>query len=176
MLSIGIGHYLEIFTQILGGFASVTATAATLYPTATLVDSDGKPTGQTLPNSAPDHFAFSGVLQSGAFANVVWRGGLKATKGRQHFIWEIDGEEGSIRLSSDSSAFLHITDPQLYVNGELVEVESNGPPVIGNLQAGWEEFAKGSSGTHATLDDAVRLHRLLDAISVSAKEGKRVDL
>jgi hypothetical protein len=65
-------------------------------------------------------------------------------------------------------------DPKVYLNGEPVEIEQGG--IVANLSAGWAEFAKGESGKYATLEDAVRNRRLLDAISRSGKEGRTVDL
>lgn len=176
MLEIAVGHQMGVFTYLLGDFESVSATITTKYPTATLYD-DGKPTDKTITVTVPDHVAFTGVLKSGAVSSVTWRGGLKSTTGRKQFIWEIDGEEGSIRLESDSvgGAFLHIRDPQLYLNGQLVEVQNAAGPAD-NLATAWAEFAKGEQGQYPTIDDAVKNQRLLDAISKSAKEGKTVYL
>ncbi|KAK0489413.1 hypothetical protein IW261DRAFT_1557900 [Armillaria novae-zelandiae] len=79
---------------------------------------------------------------------------------------EIDGEEGTIRLTDDqmSAGFVHIRDSKLYWNGELVEAVSTG--LMRNLAAGWAEFAKGKEG-HATIDDAVKMHQVIDAITLS---------
>jgi hypothetical protein len=48
--------------------------------------------------------------------------------------------------------------------------------LVENLSAGWAEFAKGESGEYATLEDAARNRRLLDAMARSGKEGRTVDL
>jgi len=177
VLEIAVGHQLGMVTYLLGDFASVSATAAIHYPTATIIDSEHKPTGKTVTASAPDQIAFTGMFKSGAVSSMSWRGGLKSTPGRKQFIWEIDGEEGSIRLESDSvgAAFMHIRDPDVYLNGELVEVQkAPGPADI--LAAAWMEYAKGDQGNYTTIEDAVRIHRVLDAINRSAKEGKTIQL
>ncbi|KAK7462949.1 hypothetical protein VKT23_007530 [Stygiomarasmius scandens] len=183
MLDIIIGHQLGPLTHILGSFRSVSATSAMLYPTSTLVSADGTPTGKTVQNHAKDHYAFNGILSSGVFINVVWRGGYKSTPGRHQHIWEIDGEEGSIRVTSDEPAggFFHVRYPELYLNGEPVELERNGKTdpsggMLGNVGAAWEEFAKGEEGSYPTIEDAVQLHRLLDAIQLSGETGRRIDL
>ncbi|KAF5368996.1 hypothetical protein D9758_002840 [Tetrapyrgos nigripes] len=177
MLDIVIGQQLGPITHVLGDFKSVSATSTILYPTSTLVGSDGQPTGETVSNKAPDHVAFSGILRdSGAFVNVIWRGGYKSSPGRQQFIWEIDGEEGSIRVTEDgvAASYIHLHDPKVYLNGELVEFEKS---MYGNIGAAWNEFAKGKGkGVYPTIEDAVKLRQLLDAIQLSGETGKRVEL
>jgi predicted dehydrogenase len=177
MLDIAIGHQLSIVTYLLGDFASVSATAATHYETAMLLDRERKPTGRTVPVTAADQVAFTGILKSGVVSSISWRGGLKSTPGRRQFIWEIDGEDGSIRLEGDAlaSAFIHVREQELYLNGERVEVQKISG-AADNLASAWAEFAKGDKGNYATMDDAVRVHRLLDAISSSYKEGQTVHL
>lgn len=177
MLDIAIGHQMDVFTHILGSFASVSSTSTIIYPTSTIVDGAGTAVEQNAQVTAPDHVAFTGLLKSGALASITYRGGYSSTPGRKQFLWEIDGEEGSIRLESDSiaGAFIQVRDPKVYLNGEVVTVDNEGG-FVGNLKAAWEEFAKGDQGNYATLDDAVRNRRLLAAVDRSAKEGKRISL
>ncbi|KAF8064998.1 oxidoreductase [Lyophyllum atratum] len=170
LLSIAVGHQTDIITHLLGDFASVSATSTIMYPSTTIVSASGTPIETDVPVRTPDHIAFMGVLRSGALANVTWRSGHKSTPGRRQFLWEIEGEEGSIRLEGESS-FIGVRDPGLWVNGEKVEVEGEGA-----VKVEWEEFARGEEGGYATLEDAVKNKRLLDAIDRSAREGKRVSL
>ncbi len=53
-------------------------------------------------------------------------------------------------------------------------MESTGLP--GMLAANWEEFAKGAEGTHATIEDALKVHEILDAINLSIRERRQIDL
>jgi predicted dehydrogenase len=177
LLQLVVGHQLSIITYLLGEFSSVSATAATHYPTATLLDRDRKPTSKTFSGAAPDQIAFTGIFKSGAVSSISCRGGIKSTPGRSQFIWEIDGEEGSIRLEGDSVAagIIHIYQPKVYLNGELVEVQST-TGMTDNLTAAWGEYAKGDEGDYPTLEDAVRLHRTLDAITRSAEEGRTIQV
>ena len=138
-----------------------------------MFDDNGNPTGKTIESLFPDQFTYSGTLKSGVLASGIWRSGYSSTPGRVNLIWVIDGEEGSIKVESDSSS-LNIQDPKLYLNGELVDVPETG--LFGYLGAAWEEFANGNKGTYATIEDAVKLHKLIDALRLSAKEGRRVDL
>lgn len=95
--------------------------------------------------------------------------------GRRQFIWEIDGDEGTIRLESNHilGALSSIIEPDLYLNGEKVEFEIPGNAALSCVGA-WKEFSEGTSGDYATIEDAVKHHRLIDAIEESAKEEKRV--
>lgn len=177
MLSIAIGHQMDAFTYLLGDFSSVSATATTLYKTGALVDASGNITDKTVAVTGWDQVAFTGLLKSGGVSSVTWRSGLSSTKGRKQFIWEIDGEEGSIRLEDEApgSAFIQIRDPKLYLDGELVKVQNATSPA-NILTTAWAEYAKGEKGTYATIEDAVKNHRLLDAIIRSVNEGKTIKL
>lgn len=174
MLDIVLGHQLDMFTQLLGGFTSISATSAVIYPTTTVVDASGTPIETDVPVTAPDHIAFTGVLRSGAVTSIMCRSGYKSMSGRKQFVWEIDGEEGVIRMEGDH-AFANIVDPVLWVNGERVEVQG-GEPFVGCLKAQWEKFAKDETGGYATLEDAVKNRKLLEEISRSAREGRRIYL
>uniref|UniRef100_A0A0W0F8F4 Gfo/Idh/MocA-like oxidoreductase C-terminal domain-containing protein n=1 Tax=Moniliophthora roreri TaxID=221103 RepID=A0A0W0F8F4_MONRR len=90
-------------------------------------------------------------------------------------VWTIDGEKGNITLESDLP-LLHIVAPRLFLNGEQILIEEDGS-MIANVGRAWEEFAKGEGkGDYPNFEDALRLRRLLDAISKSSTEGRRVDL
>ncbi|KAF8965736.1 NAD-binding Rossmann fold oxidoreductase [Flammula alnicola] len=175
-LSIAAGHQLDPFTFVLGDFSTINATAATIYPTTTVIGADGKPTGETLPSTTPDHYSISGQLRSGALATIIWRTGYPTTKGRRVLLWEIDGETGSIRIESDSSAFMNIQNPTVYLNGEKVEVEAAETGLFGILGAAWDSYANGEEVQYATIDDAVKNQRILDAIERSLVEGKTIVL
>ncbi|KAJ7740440.1 NAD-binding Rossmann fold oxidoreductase [Mycena maculata] len=178
ILDIALGHELDIVTHILGDFASVSATCATIYPTATIFSATSDET-RTAPVTAADHVAFSGLLKSGAVASVTWRGGYTSTPGRTQFLWTIDGEDGSIRVEEDAinGAFIHIRDPKLFLNGERVPTDENWGGFSGNIRAAWAEFADGGQDTkYATIEDAVKLKTLLQAIDLSARDGVRVGL
>ncbi|KAF9555727.1 NAD(P)-binding protein [Agrocybe pediades] len=176
-LSIPIFHQLDQVTHVLGHFASVTATDATLYPTGQVVDTQNKPTGKIVQSETPDHFAITGFLETGVLVNIFWRGGYSSAEGtgRRQFVWEIDGEEGTIRLESNkpTGSFTGMYEPDLYLNGQKVEVEGD---VVESVKIAWKQFATGEKGDYATIDDAVKNHELIDAIELSAREGRRVIL
>jgi predicted dehydrogenase len=176
LLSIIGGHIISCFTRVLGEFSSVTATTATLVPLAELIDTTGKRTGRTEAHTGADQVAFSGILQSGIVASVHCRAGVSSKPGAGHFLWIINGDEGSIKLENDSpmGSFISMQVPQIYVDGELVAV---GPDDgLDNVGRVWAEFAKGDEGKYPRFEDAVKLHELLDAIEESARLGRTVKL
>ena len=170
------GPQLDPFTFTLGYFTTVNATAATLYPTATIIDRDENPTGETLPATTPDHYTISGILESGAIATIIWRTAYSSTPGRRHLLWEIDGEDGSIRIESDTSSYLNIDNPTVYLNGKKIDVEGADGNVLDILGNAWEAYAAGHAGAYATIDDAVKVHRFVDAVEKSLEEGKPIYL
>lgn len=177
-MDIAVGHFLSGFTAVFGDFASVSATLATLFPTAQLVDEQLKPLGETVRRTSEDQVAFTGVLTSGAVVSFHFRAGLSAgTPGRVPFVWIVDGEKGTVKVEGPSS-FYHVVHPEtVLVNGERWTTEEELVDYTGNVAAAWQEIAKGSGeGKYATFEDAVRVHKVVDAIRRSAKEGVRVDL
>ena len=175
-LNIAAGHQLDPLTLVLGEFSTINATATTVYPEVTLVDADKNPTGEILPSTTPDHYAITGVLKSGALASIIWRVGYKSTPGRRQLLWEIDGEDGSIRVESDTTSFMNLANPTVYLNGEKVEIAGGEGGAIEILGASWEAYASGEEAQYATIDDAVKNHRILDAVQRSLSEGKTITL
>ncbi|KZP11629.1 NAD(P)-binding protein [Athelia psychrophila] len=167
LLDLGVGHVFDTVTYLLGDLATVSATTAQHYPIVSVMDDEQKPTGKTI--------AFNGLFKSGAISSAIFRAGFPATQGRKHFLWEIDGEAGSIRMESDelASPFVNIQDPKVYLNGELVEFEPVTSPAT-NLTGAWEAFAKGEA--YPTLEDALKIRRLLEGVTQSAQEGRVVNL
>ncbi|KAJ3502038.1 hypothetical protein NLJ89_g9068 [Agrocybe chaxingu] len=179
-LDIPIGHQLDTLTYLLGDFTSLVAIDSKQYPTGAFVDDTFKPTGKTFPSEIPDHFAISGILSSGVIANLFYRGGNASgpETGRRQYLWEIDGEEGSIRLESDhiQGAAPSIIEPKLFLNGKEVAVEgAEKAGALDSAATAWKEFAHGE-GNYATIEDALKNKKLLNAIETSAREGKRVTL
>lgn len=170
------GHFLTGLVQVLGDIASVSATFATLYPDAEIINDNNEPIGKTQ-RTGEDQIAFSATLKSGAILSFHFRGGLSATKpGRVPFEWIIDGEEGTIKVESDSS-FYHIAHPKnVYIKGEKWEPGETLVDLTGNLGSAWTEIAKGEQGNYTSFGDAVKIHRVIDAIRRSAREGVRINI
>ncbi|KAK7676295.1 hypothetical protein QCA50_020749 [Cerrena zonata] len=186
-LSIAVGHLLVAVTDILGDLREVTGAGSINYPTAILVDAEGKPTGGTLHNPPHDQVAISGILSGkpyaeGAFINIHCRAGLRSKdKGRTLFRWVIDGEDGTIELVHREQdgvlgCFISMTEKTVLLNGDEVLVEETELDKLGNTAKAWDEFSKGEQGKYTTIDDAMRIHRVLDATLTSIKKGRKVYL
>jgi predicted dehydrogenase len=174
MLHIMVGHLLDPFLKTFGDVASLTATQTVAFPTAAVCDSNGVETGATVPVSSPDQLSFSLLTKTNVLCSFHYRAGLPMTEGRTNFLWLIDGTNGTIRLEGDGRAgsFLNIVDPVLSVNGQRVEVTTD---PLGKVGRSWTEFARDSSeANYATADDAVRVHRVIEAILKSAEKNTPV--
>ncbi|KAK2463331.1 hypothetical protein APHAL10511_004642 [Amanita phalloides] len=176
--TIYLGHLLDAFTQALGDFEYVNTTAEVLYPVSKVVRGNAtegvEDSGRTIQSTLPDHVAVTGKLKSGAVASIILRVGLKTTEGRRQFLWEIDGEEGSIRVEGPN--FMTFGDCNVYLNGKLVQELQEGSVMVKGVTAAWIEFAKGEEGDYPTLDDAVKVRHLIESIERSAIEGRRVHI
>jgi predicted dehydrogenase len=161
-------HQMEPFTYLLGDWTSVTATTSTQWPVATLI-----PSGRKKENRIPDHYAFSGILASGAHASCSYRAGYPA-QGRRQLLWEIDGTNGILRFEIEMSCFMVAEKGRLFLNNKEIQIDGDYNNVSSMARL-WEEFAK-PDGKYTTLADGVRLKALGDAILTSAREGRRIDL
>ncbi|KAG9223629.1 hypothetical protein CCMSSC00406_0008512 [Pleurotus cornucopiae] len=207
LLEIMVGHQLDTFTHTLGDFRSVSVTSATMYPTSTVLPSSSHHSSEndeaprTLHVSTADHVAISGMLSSGAIVSIICRGGYAETSGRQRLLWEIDCEDGSIRLEGNGPGFeeplIRMRGPSLYLNGEKVEVErpkektggiddgseAELSDLLRNEVVGWLEYAKEKrgevekgKGKFVRIAEAVKNRKLIKAIKESARNGLRVYL
>ncbi|PPR00021.1 hypothetical protein CVT24_009028 [Panaeolus cyanescens] len=181
IIAIGAGHLVDIFSHVLGGFTSVTAFASQQYPTHHPIDAQGKPTGESFPSEQPDHYTFSGPLPNGGHGTFILRVGPKSQPGQKKMQWEIEGENGFIRVEIEEllGAYPNVTHPDLYLNGKKVEVEGTRPGYddVSIYTHLWEEYAKGpGQGKYATTDDAVRARRIVDAVERSVAEGRTIVL
>jgi predicted dehydrogenase len=169
---------------VLGEFTEVTATSRNLLPTYR-----DTTTAQVITKNTGDHFAVTGVLESGALANVHFRGGVsRATD----FRWEINGTDGDLVVTSHGTS--------LWVHGltlagrRAAENEFAALPVPASYERRVPQFVGRSTETayniayaYAQLrdditegtnvipdfDHAVRRHRMIDAVERAAETGQR---
>ena len=71
---------------------------------------------------------------------------------------------------------MNLANPTVYLNGEKVEIAGVEGGAIEILGAAWEAYAGGEEAQYATIDDAVKNHRILDAVQRSLSEGKTTTL
>src|SRR2546422_9178326 len=94
VLTIAVGHSLDILNYVLGEFANLSAVSALRRPLITIEE-----TGEQIVKTAPDQIAVIGTLTSGAAASVHVR---EAVAGGVGFLWEINGTDGTLRITADA--------------------------------------------------------------------------
>lgn len=185
ILSAALAHFLEIFIQVLGPFARISANGTTRYPVSTIVDNlTGEPTGKSVPSVFPDHITITGVLkESGAWVTIVLRFSQPSVSGRTQLDWQIDGEDGVIKVEDNRPMGANISahDPEsISLNGERLpwntdvdgEAFESPTPFLRNT---WLEFLKGKEGGGNYLDihDAVKFKEFIEAIETSLFDSGR---
>src|SRR5205809_2250718 len=95
VLTIAVGHSLDILSHVLGEFGELSAVSDLRRPVITI---DG--TGEQIVKTAADQIAVIGTLLSGATASIHVR---EAVAGGTGFLWEINGTDGTLRISADEA-------------------------------------------------------------------------
>jgi predicted dehydrogenase len=184
LLTIAIGHSLDILNYVLGEFANLSAVADLRRPLITIEE-----TGQQIVKTAADQIAVIGTLTSGATASIHVR---EAVAGGTGFLWEINGTNGTLRITAAAA------QPQIYpltvagAHGRNEPAELAVPaaltqkwPALTSLEGtpaynvgrAYAAFAADiANGTHTVPDfaDAVRRHEVIAAIQRAAATGERV--
>ncbi|MFL5798219.1 MAG: Gfo/Idh/MocA family protein [Actinomycetota bacterium] len=184
VLTIAVGHSLDILTFVLGEFAELSAVSDLRRPIITI-----EGTGEEIVKTAPDQVAVIGTLASGATASLHIR---EAVAGGTGFLWEINGTDGTLRITAAEA------QPQIFpltvwgARGPNEPVELAAPaaltqrwPALTGLEGApafnvgrtYAAFAADmDNGTHTVPDfaDAVRRHEVIAAIERSAASGDRV--
>jgi predicted dehydrogenase len=184
LLTVAVGHSLDTLSNVLGEFADLAAVSDLRRPLIRIEE-----TGEQMVKTAADQIAVIGTLTSGATASVHIR---EAVAGGTGFLWEINGTDGTLRVTADAPfpGIFPLTvagargshEPAaLAVPAALAQKW----PALSNLQGApafnvgrtYAAFAADiDDGTHTAPDfaDAVRRHELIAAIERSAASGERV--
>src|SRR5437773_6880438 len=184
LLTIPVGHSLDILNYVLGEFADLSAVSDLRRPHITIEE-----TGERIVKTAADQIAVIGTLSSGATASVHVR---EAVAGGIGFLWEINGSAGTLRITADAAypEIVPLTVAGAHGRSELSELAvpaaltQKWPALAGlegapayNVGRAYAAFAADiENGTHTVPDfaDAVRRHEVLAAIERSAASGERV--
>jgi predicted dehydrogenase len=148
-------------------------------------------TGEQIAKTAPDQIAVIGTLTSGATASMHIR---EAVAGGIGFLWEINGTDGTLRITADASypeifpltvagAQGHKEPAELAIPAALTQrwpslSSLEGAPAY-NVGRAYAAFAADiDNGTRTVPDfaDGVRRHELIAAIERSAASGERVKM
>ncbi len=184
VLTIAVGHSLDLLNYVLGEFADLSAVSNLRRPLITIEE-----TGEQIVKTAADQIAVIGTLRSGATASVHVR---EAVAGGTGFLWEINGTDGTLRITADAAypEIYPLTVAGAYGRSEPAELAVPAAltqkwPVLTSLQGtpaynvgrAYAAFAADiENGTHTVPDfaDAVRRHEIIAAIARSATSGERV--
>jgi predicted dehydrogenase len=184
LLTVPVGHSLDILNYVLGEFAELSAVSDLRRPLITIEE-----TGEQIVKTAPDQIAVIGTLESGATASVHIR---EAVAGGTGFLWEINGTAGTLRITADAAL------PEIYPLTVAGAQGRNEPAVLAvpvaltqkwpaltrlegepafNVGRAYAALAADiDNGTHTAPDfaDAVRRHEVIAAIERAAASGARV--
>jgi predicted dehydrogenase len=184
VVTIALGHSLDLLNYMLGEFADLSAVSDLRRPLITIEE-----TAEQIVKTAPDQIAVIGSLTSGATASIHVR---VAVAGGTGFLWEINGTDGTLQITADGA------QPQIFpltVAGaqgpnEPVELAvpakltQRWPALTGlegapayNVGRAYAAFAADiDNGTRTVPDfaDAVRRHEVIAAIQRSAASGERI--
>src|SRR5437667_724413 len=184
LLTVAFGHSLDVLNYVLGEFADLSAISDLRRPLITIEGSS-----EQIMKTAPDQIAVIGTLKSGATASVHIR---EAVAGGTGFLWEINGTDGTLRITADAALpeIFPLTVAGAQGRNEPAELavptaltqkwptltNLEGAPAF-NVARAYAAFAADiDNGTHTVPDfaDAVRRHEVIAAIERSAASGKRV--
>src|SRR2546430_16875105 len=90
VLTIAVGHSLDILNYVLGEFAHLSAVSDLRRPLITIEE-----TGEQIVKTAADQIAVIGTLASGATVSIHVR---EAVAGGTGVLWEINGAAGTLRI------------------------------------------------------------------------------
>src|SRR3989440_5627611 len=95
LLTVPVGHSLDLLNYVLGEFADLSAVSDLRRPLITIEE-----TGKQIVKTAADQIAVIGTLRSGATASVHIR---EAVAGGIGLLWEINGTDGTLRITADAA-------------------------------------------------------------------------
>ena len=184
LLTVAVGHSLDTLNYVLGEFADLSAVSDLRRPLIKIEE-----TGEEVVKTAADQIAVIGTLTSGATASIHVR---EAVAGGIGFLWEINGTNGTLRITADGPlpGIFPVTVAGAQGRNELAELSvptalTQKWPALTSLQ-GTPAFNVGrtyaafaadmDNGKHTVPDfaDAVRRHVVIAAIERSAASGQRV--
>src|SRR6184192_2263211 len=93
LLTVPFGHSLDVLNYVLGEFADLSAVSDIRRPLITIEE-----TREQMVKTAVDQIAVIGTLTSGATASIHIR---EAVAGGTGFLWEINGTDGTLRITAD---------------------------------------------------------------------------
>src|SRR3989449_5156531 len=93
VLTIAVGHSVDTLSYVLGEFADLSAVADLRRPLITIEETD-----EQIKKTAAEQIAVIGTLTSGVTVSIHVR---EAVAGGNCFLWEINGNDGTLRITAD---------------------------------------------------------------------------
>ncbi|WP_269501303.1 Gfo/Idh/MocA family protein [Burkholderia sp. IMCC1007] len=185
LLSVIGGHAIAAVQWVLGPVRQVDAV---LSQRRKVVSEIG--TGESVPMRTHDHVMINAVLQSGVPLSMQLCGGLPRGTG---LLWEINGSEGDLRITAaveqapvinisplrveggrkGTDGYQELPVPDSYYFG--VDGAVTARNVAGIYRMMGDDLRTGAR-TAPSFDDALGLHRTLDAIEESNATGRRIQI
>src|SRR4051812_18291102 len=184
LLTIAVGHSVDLLNHVLGEFADLSAVSDLRRPLIRIEE-----TGEQIVKTAADQIAVIGTLTSGVTASVHIR---EAVAGGTGFLWEINGTDGTLRVTAAAavpgifpltvagargrSAPAELSAPSALTEKWPALTSHEGTPAY-NVGRAYAAFAADiDNGTHTVPDfaDALARHKAINAIEKSAASGERV--
>ncbi len=181
-LTIASGHSIDAMRFVVGDFSQVSSVVSTQCQQWFETD-----TQQLLDVTAPDNILISGRLANGAVASVHVASNPWAGTG---YRMEIYGREGTLVATSEDSPQLGPVRVQGVRKGDTLEdldipghhtyvlegMLPGAPFNVGQLYYQFGQAIRSEEKRHPDFDTAVDLHRFIDAVRKSSKEGRAVDV
>jgi predicted dehydrogenase len=185
VIAIYAGHFLDMLFAATGWPTSIAGLAVNQFRNVVIAE-----TGEVIPTSTPDQLVLGGTLANDAVLSVHIEGGKRNGSGVQI---DITGDRGDIRITN-VSAFGGVGDdyriegahgdnlplqvlpvPDSYLDLPPSELPS-AVLELAELYAAYARDLAGGTQEAATFEDAVRMHKLLDAAFESSRSGRRIEL
>jgi predicted dehydrogenase len=180
-LTIHGGHFLDTLCYVLGEWTSLSADLAVSRPSVLIRES-----GECVSSTSPDNIAVTGLLVGGAVASVHIRPG---TVGQPSMRWEIQGERGALRVTSDgymhwrpliletwegsTSSWRRLTAPIIAsLPSDLAPANTSAQNVTYHFRAFGRSILNGTP-SNATFFDALRRHLTIQGVAEASRSGQR---
>lgn len=195
VISVPVAHYIDVILYVLSSeLSSLSATATTTYPTVSFISPTTGEKSAPEPKRFADNVAISGVLTPGGGV-LSFHLAITSPATPPTFQCIICGEKGALKMEGKSPA-VQLTPPTLYFaeapeGGEQkgtydsreggaewreVEVPKSGMAgLFGGVAEVYEAIAAGKGVAEGIVDfdEAVKRHRMVEAVERSAIEGRR---
>ncbi|VUC23967.1 unnamed protein product [Clonostachys rosea] len=179
-INIALGHPIDTFIHVLGGFHDIQAAFKTSVKSTKLFDDQGNVVDPAYKITAPDIMLLQGVLDGGAVASFNLRT-ARSTADDVGYRWVITGTKGEVTFTSGPGFFqMGFNGPKILLKnwgGEAEEVsfdakeaeyyDSMTPLGLNTLRL-YEAYAKGETDGYSNIEQTLRTEEVLDKIKKTA--------